>query len=155
MRNIKVVVMFFFLWTPLQMSLAIHFLNPIGLLVFFLLICKNSLHIKAFCCWSVTQSGLTLYACKASLSFTMSWSLLKLMFIELVMPSNDLILCAPFSSCLPSFLASGSFPMSQFFTSGGQSIGALASASVPPMNNLWLITCYRYLSICIICLLFY
>jgi len=42
------------------MSLAIHFLNPIGLLVFFLLICKNSLHIKAFCC-SVTQSGSTLY----------------------------------------------------------------------------------------------
>ena len=40
----------------------------------------------------------------------------------------------PFSSCLQSFLASGSFPMSQFFTSGGQSIGASASASVLPMN---------------------
>ena len=40
----------------------------------------------------------------------------------------------PFSSSPPSFLASGSFPMSQFFTSGGQSIGALASASVLPMN---------------------
>ena len=40
----------------------------------------------------------------------------------------------PFSSCLPSFPASGSFPMSQFFTSGGQSIGASASASVLPMN---------------------
>ena len=38
----------------------------------------------------------------------------------------------PFSSCLQSFPASGSFPMSQFFTSGGQSIGA--SASVLPMN---------------------
>ena len=34
----------------------------------------------------------------------------------------------PFSSCLQSFPASGSFPMSQFFTSGGQSIGASASA---------------------------
>ena len=33
----------------------------------------------------------------------------------------------PFSTCLQSFPASGSFPMSQFFTSGGQSIGALAS----------------------------
>ena len=40
----------------------------------------------------------------------------------------------PFSSCLQSFLASGSFPMNQFFTSGGQSIGASASASVLPMN---------------------
>ena len=40
----------------------------------------------------------------------------------------------PFSSCLHSFLASGSFPMSQFFASGGQSIGASASASVLPMN---------------------
>ena len=40
----------------------------------------------------------------------------------------------PFSSRFHSFLASGSFPMSQFFTSGGQSIGASASASVLPMN---------------------
>ena len=40
----------------------------------------------------------------------------------------------PFSSCLQSFPASGSFPMSQFFTSGGQNIGASASASVLPMN---------------------
>ena len=41
---------------------------------------------------------------------------------------------APFSSCLQSFPATGSFPMSQFFTLGGQSIGASASASVLPMN---------------------
>ena len=40
----------------------------------------------------------------------------------------------PFSSCLQSFPASGSFPISQFFASGGQSIGASASASVLPMN---------------------
>ena len=40
----------------------------------------------------------------------------------------------PFSSCLQSFPASGSFPRSQFFTSGGQSIGISASASVLPMN---------------------
>ena len=39
----------------------------------------------------------------------------------------------PFSH-LQSFPASGSFPMSQFFTSGGQSIGVSVSASVPPMN---------------------
>ena len=40
----------------------------------------------------------------------------------------------PFSSCLQSFPASGSFPMSQFFTSGGQSIGVSASTSVLPVN---------------------
>ena len=40
----------------------------------------------------------------------------------------------PFSSHLQSFPASGSFPMSQFFTSGGQSIGVSASASVLPMD---------------------
>ena len=40
----------------------------------------------------------------------------------------------PFFPCLQSFPASASFPMSQFFTSGGQSIGASASASVLPMN---------------------
>ena len=40
----------------------------------------------------------------------------------------------PFSSCLQSFPASGSFPMSQFFTSGGQIIGVSASASILPMN---------------------
>ena len=49
----------------------------------------------------------------------------------------------PFSSCLQSFPAPGSFQMSQFFTSGGQSIGISASASVLPVNiqdwlSLWL-----------------
>ena len=73
-------------------------------------------------------------ACQASLSSTNSWSLLKLMSIESVMPSNHLISGIPFSSCLQSFPASGSFPMSQFFESGGQSIGASASPSVLPMN---------------------
>ena len=41
----------------------------------------------------------------------------------------------PFSSCLQSFPASGSFPVSQLFTSGGQSIGVSASTSVLPMNT--------------------
>ena len=40
----------------------------------------------------------------------------------------------PFSSCLQSFSTSGSFQMSQFFTSGGQNIGVSASTSVLPMN---------------------
>ena len=41
----------------------------------------------------------------------------------------------PFSSCPQSFPASGYFPMSQFFSSGGQSIGVSASTSVLPMNT--------------------
>ena len=52
--------------------------------------------------------------------------------IESLMPSNHLVLCRPFSSCPQSSPASGSFTVSQFFASGGQSIGA--SASVLPMN---------------------
>jgi len=69
-------------------------------------------------------------ACQASLSITNFWSLLKLMSTELVMPSNYLILCHLLSSHLQSFAGSGSFPMSQFFTSGHQSIGVSASALV-------------------------
>ena len=56
------------------------------------------------------------------------------MSIKSVMPSNHLVLCHPLPSCLQCFPASGSFPMSQLFTSGGQSIGVSASASVLPMN---------------------
>ena len=73
-------------------------------------------------------------ACQASLSITNSQSLLKLMPIELVVPSNHLILCCPLLSCPQSFPASGSFTMSQFFASGGQSIGVSASTSVLPVN---------------------
>ena len=74
-------------------------------------------------------------ACQASLSITNSRSLLKLMSIELVMPSNHLIHCCPFSSCPQSLPASGSFPMSQLSAWGGQNIGVSASASVLPMNT--------------------
>ena len=73
-------------------------------------------------------------ACQASLSITNSWSLLKLMSIESVMSSNHLILCHPLVLPLQSFPASGSFQMSQFFASDGQSMGISASASVLPMN---------------------
>ena len=62
------------------------------------------------CCCLVAQSCLTLCdpwtaACQASLSFTISWSLLKLMSIELIMPSNHLILCYPLL-LLPSIFTS-------------------------------------------------
>jgi len=70
---------------------------------------------------------------QVSLSITNSRNLLRLMSIESAMPSISLSVF-PFSSCLQSFPASVSFPMSQFFTSSGQSNGVSASASVLPMN---------------------
>ena len=71
-------------------------------------------------------------ACQASLSFTISWSLLNLMFIESVMPSTHLIL----SSLSPALNLSQhqGLSMSQLFASRGQSIGASASASVLSVN---------------------
>ena len=71
---------------------------------------------------------------QASLSFTISRSLLSLMSIESVMPSNHLTLCHPLL-LLPSILLSIRVClMSQLFTSGGQSIVASASGSVLPKN---------------------
>ena len=68
-----------------------------------------------------------------SLSFSISQSLLKLMSIELVMPSNHLILCHPL--LLPSIFPSiRVFLMSQFFASGGQSIG-VSSFSISPSDK--------------------
>ena len=63
-----------------------------------------------------------------------SKNLLKLMSIESVIPSNHLILCCSLLLLPSIFPKSGSFPMSQFFTSGGQRIGVSASLSVFPMN---------------------
>ena len=92
---------------------------------------------------SVAQSCLTLCnpwtaARQTSLSINSSWSLLKLMSIESVKPSNCLILSRPLL-LLPSIFPSiRSFPMSQLFPSGGQSIGVSASASGLPMNiQVW------------------
>ena len=71
---------------------------------------------------------------QASLSITNSWSWLKLMSIEWVMPSNHLILYCP-HFLLPSIFPSITvFARSQLFTSGGQSIGISASTSGLPMN---------------------
>ena len=74
------------------------------------------------------------FAYQAPLSSAIPRSLLRFMSIEWVILSNHLILCHPFSICLWSFPASGSFSMSQVFTSGGPSIGASASASILPMD---------------------
>ena len=100
---------------------------------------------------SVVSNSVTSWttARHTSLSFTIYRSFLKLLSIELVMPSNHLIFCHPLL-LLPSIFSSirvfsnesglfqwvRSFPMSRLFASGGQSIGA--SASVLPMNiQVW------------------
>ena len=90
------------------------------------------------CVWPLVTPWTAAF--QASLSFV-SWSLLKLMSIESVMPSNHLILCLPLLLLPSVFHSIRSFPISQLFTSGGQSIGA--SVSVLPMNTqvwfpLWL-----------------
>ena len=89
-----------------------------------------------FC--SVVKSCLTLcnpwtVECQAPLSSTISQSFLKFRSTESVMLSNHPFSVA-LSSCLQSFPASGSLPMSWLFSSSGQSIEASASASVLPMN---------------------
>ena len=93
---------------------------------------------------------------QASLSITNSQSPPKPMSIDSVMPSSHLILCRPLSSCPQSFPASGYLPMTQLFTSGGQSIGVSASTSLgqwlpnkylQPVSNLWTLS-WLGLSIC-------
>ena len=71
---------------------------------------------------------------QAFLSITNSWNLRKFMSIKSVMPSNHLIFCHPLLLCLQPFPTSESFPVSQFFASGGQIVGVSASALVLPMN---------------------
>ena len=99
-----------------------HFCLPYSSLLFRRQVMFNSLQP-----W-----GLRTAARQASLSFTVSWSLLKLGSMMSAMPSNHPIFCRPllFSSCPQSLPASGSFPGSWLFTPGGQSIGASVSASV-------------------------
>ena len=75
------------------------------------------------CCCSVTQFYMTLcnpmdYTHQVSLSFTVSWSLLKLMSTESVMPSNHLVLCHPLLHLPSIFPRIRVFSMSQFFASG-------------------------------------
>ena len=104
--------------------------NSIHLLckVIFLFVVVQSLrHVQLFVTpWATARQD--------SLSITNSRSLLKLMSIALVMPPTIRSSFGPFSSHLQSFPVSGSFQMSQWFASGGQSIGISASASELPMN---------------------
>ena len=102
--------------------------------------CENLLFLNffsscfVFVVWSLSHVSQLVtpwtVALQVPLSSTISLSLLKFMAIELVMLSNHLILCHLL--LLLSFPVSGSFPVSQFFASGSQNIGA--STSVIPMN---------------------
>jgi len=98
-----------------------------------LLLTQRDVVVQSLSCVQLFATPWTA-ACQAPMSFTISWSLLRLKSIESVMLSNHLILCYPLLLCLQSLSASGSFPMSWLFTSGGQSIGASASPSVLPVN---------------------
>ena len=91
-----------------------------------------------YCCCSVVQSCPTL--CDPTDCSMPSFSVLhylpefvKFVFIESVMPSNHFILYCPLL-LLPSVFPSIKISMSWLFVPVGQSIGASASASVPPMN---------------------
>ena len=102
--------------------------------------CFGACDFVIYNCCLVTKSGLTLcdpVDCNMPgfPVLPISQSLFKLMSIELVMPSNFSSSVIPFSSCHHSFPASGSFPRSQFFASGGQSIGVSASTSALPVNT--------------------
>ena len=70
-------------------------------------------------------------ACQASMYIINSWSLLKLMSIEMVMPSTIISSVISSYSCRQPFPASGSFPMSQLFASGGQNF----SFNISPSNE--------------------
>ena len=119
------------MWTSIP-SQPVNFLDMIKVHSFF----------KCFTYWFVVQSlsHVQLFAtpwtaaCQASLSFAISQSSLKLMFIESVILQPSHPSAIPFSSFSQYFPSSGSFPVSWLFASGGQSIGALVAASVLPVN---------------------
>ena len=113
------------------------------------------------CCCSVMSDSVTLMDCSTPGSSQFSCSVMsgslwpvksRLQSVRLLCPPLSPRICsnscslsqccyltisssaAPFSCCPQSFPTSGSFPLSRLFLSGGQSIGASASASVLPMN---------------------
>ena len=89
---------------------------------------KNIILLLLFSCSVVSDSAiLRTVAHQASLSHTISQSLLKLTSVELVMPCTISSSDVPFPSCFQSFPQWGYFLMNQLFASGGQSIGASAS----------------------------
>ena len=79
---------------------------------------------------------------QASLSITNSWSLLKLMSLESVRPSNHLILCRPLLLLPSVFPSIRVFSNGQFFSSGGQSYWSF-SFSISPSNEYWGLISFR------------
>ena len=105
---------------PCQPPFGIYFKN-------FPVIVQSLSHVQLFATpWTASR--------QASLSFAISRSLLTFMTIESMMLFSHLVSAAPFSFHLQSFSASRNFSVSQLFSSGGQSIGASASATVLPVN---------------------
>ena len=134
---------FFAVWAPVsgvqQSDTVIHISVPFQILFMCCYRILSSLYYTLVCCCSVAQlcptlCGLMMAPGQPSLSFLISQSLLNscpLIWWCHPTISSPVI---PISSCLQSFPASRSFLMSQLFTSGGQSTGASASASVLPTN---------------------
>ena len=95
-------------------------------------------YLYLLCCCSVIQLCPTLCnprdCSQASLSFTSSWNLLKLMSIESVMPSNHIILCRPLLLLASIFPSIRVFSNELTLCSGGQSIGASAIVSILSVN---------------------
>ena len=94
----------------------------------------------ALCCYSVAKSHLTLCdpmdcSMPGFPVLPISCSLLKLMSVKLVMPSNHLILCHPLLFLPSIFPSIRVFSNCQLFATGGQSIGVSVSTSVFPMNT--------------------
>ena len=101
---------------------------PIFNLVYFILVVviQSSSQIQLF--------ETHVLSCQASLSLTISQSLPEFLSIASVMASRNFILWYPLFLCPQSFPASGTFPVSQLFTSDDQNIGVSASATVLPMS---------------------
>ena len=120
-------------------SLYVSFIGRLVLYHWYHLETLQNLWRQMYCCYSVPKSGPTLCnpwtaACQVSLSFTISLSLLRLMSIESVIPSNHFIVCHHLLLLPSVFPCIRSFPKSWVFESGGQGIGASALTLVLPMN---------------------
>jgi len=102
-------------------------------MVIYLLSFINFSSVQSFSCVRLFATPWTA-AHQASLSITSSWAYSNSCPLSWWCFPTISSSAVPFSSCLQSFPASGAFQMCQFFTSGGQSIGVSASASVLPMN---------------------
>ena len=96
---------------------------------------RNIPNIQFSCCHVRLFVTPWITAHQAFLSITNSWVSLRFTSVESVMPSGISSSVVPFSSCPQSLPASESFPMSQLFPWGGQSIGVSALASVLPKKS--------------------